>query len=485
MVVTNYIMLLSRNLTDFTETGFYSFLKDLGIPRTPLCHGAGSHLSEGRDMAIVGFKHKESLGACYYPFYLRSRDNGNRGKSLLIFDSKESLGRFQKAYNSRKRKGAPLPYTGFFGFKDQVKKEYPLLGQNPSILVGTSTRIIDLLRQDYLKEEDWKVLLMWVDHPEQGFFNDMEFIISKLKVQQRIFMTPRPCNESLWEPLLRSPQLLTPVMGFGKRTRIREIYFSHEENRRRLLPELVSRVRGSKLILCGDKTDENALSPLERIPHVRVALMREPGSYSDVQTVFIYAQPDSPEELDRALLNLSRVSFQGKIEILLNKTDTFEFHTIKEMLDVGITKDEMQEKLLLFKENVESIIDRIQNEEDLDEMQLYKKLFKKSVPFHMRSYVGAYLLKNTMGKSLKKSSGNKATLFISIGRNRRVYPRDLVGLFSAAAGISKSEIGDIKILDSYSFMEINPKSAEKAIEVLDGTEYRGRKITVNYAKKKS
>jgi hypothetical protein len=40
-------------------------------------------------------------------------------------------------------------------------------------------------------------------------------------------------------------------------------------------------------------------------------------------------------------------------------------------------------------------------------------------------------------------------------------------------------------LDSYSFLEIEESAADSAIARLDGENFRGRKLTVNFAKKKS
>ena len=147
-----------------------------------------------------------------------------------------------------------------------------------------------------------------------------------------------------------------------------------------------------------------------------------------------------------------------------------EFSTLKESLEPSI----------------KSILESIKTSTELDSILLYKKLFKKSVPMHMRSYLTAFLLKEYLGKSPRKRNTKKAgekSLFINIGKNRRVYPSDLIQLISKTASIEKESIGNIKILDNYSFVNIAGAHADKVVSVLDSTEYRGRKLTVNYAKK--
>lgn len=168
-----------------------------------------------------------------------------------------------------------------------------------------------------------------------------------------------------------------------------------------------------------------------------------------------------------------------------------------------------------------------------DEIEALKKVFKKNVPLTMRSWVAAYLLKNSSGAIFRFGShkerdefrGNRdtefrrparheeksseeehfaqpeskererftrvqidpesaATIFVGIGRNRRVYPRDLVGLFISVAGIEKERIGDIRVLANYSFVQLFKDDAEKAIQSLSGYNYRGRALSVSYSRQR-
>jgi len=76
------------------------------------------------------------------------------------------------------------------------------------------------------------------------------------------------------------------------------------------------------------------------------------------------------------------------------------------------------------------------------------------------------------------------TIFIGIGRNRRVYPRDLVGLLVSVAGLERERIGDIRVLANYSFIQLFTADCEKAIAALNGYDYRGRKLSVSYSRQK-
>ena len=165
-----------------------------------------------------------------------------------------------------------------------------------------------------------------------------------------------------------------------------------------------------------------------------------------------------------------------------------------------------------------------------DELEALKKVFKKNVPLTMRSYVAAYLLRNAGGAIFRfnkfneredfhanreerfnryerneaqtEEAGeteaaprerftrvqipaeNSEVVFVSIGRNRRVYPRDLVGLFISVAGVEKERLGDIRVLANYSFVQLFKEDAEKAIAALNGHVYRGRPLSVSYSKQR-
>ena len=76
------------------------------------------------------------------------------------------------------------------------------------------------------------------------------------------------------------------------------------------------------------------------------------------------------------------------------------------------------------------------------------------------------------------------TLFVGIGRNRRVFPRDIIGLILQNAAIDRDHVGDIRVLDNYSFVQVITEDAETVIAALNDIEYRGRKLVVSHSRKR-
>jgi hypothetical protein len=170
---------------------------------------------------------------------------------------------------------------------------------------------------------------------------------------------------------------------------------------------------------------------------------------------------------------------------------------------------------------IHSLLDEIQTEAEPHLLNQYRSIFRKEVSFFRRSYLAAYLLllaeqgktfgKRRNGRRVENNRGNfcednsgkngerredfksqdemhflpegeSARLFVSIGRNRKVFPREIIGLLNTKARITKDDIGDIRILDNYSFVQVRTTVADAVIKALNGQNFRGRTLMVNYAR---
>ncbi len=150
------------------------------------------------------------------------------------------------------------------------------------------------------------------------------------------------------------------------------------------------------------------------------------------------------------------------------------------------------------KRRIDAAVHAIHHDEDPVELNQYRRHVRKYTTMFNRGYLLAYLLK----ESLDGQSGNgqprknraesrqdetktdKQSIFVSIGRSKRVRSRDLITFFTSADGVNQDDIGQVKVLDNYSFVEVNPDKAKAVVDELNGKELRGRKLTVNFARRK-
>jgi hypothetical protein len=151
-----------------------------------------------------------------------------------------------------------------------------------------------------------------------------------------------------------------------------------------------------------------------------------------------------------------------------------------------------------------------------DELEKLKKLIKKNVPFTLRSYFMAYLLREiisannpkaklkaapqkrasqpqqrsqkTENQSAKKTTERvlpegARTLYLNIGKMKRLYAKELSQLLQSELGITREDIYSIRIHDKYSFISMSEENCEKAIAKLNGTEIKGRTAAISYSNK--
>jgi len=157
------------------------------------------------------------------------------------------------------------------------------------------------------------------------------------------------------------------------------------------------------------------------------------------------------------------------------------------------------------KQIISLVLEKVKTEGDSGTLREYRRLFNKETSLFNRSKAAAYLLmlcerskiipagdykRPLPSKPDRRSDAQRYTLsekdstrlFFSVGRSRRVFPREILGIISTKTSIPREDIGAIRILDNYSFVQVRDSAAEKIIEALNGMNFRGRPLTVNYAK---
>jgi len=180
------------------------------------------------------------------------------------------------------------------------------------------------------------------------------------------------------------------------------------------------------------------------------------------------------------------------------------------------------------KRNLEGILEKFNADTDITLLHEYHKLYKKEVSFFKRSWAAAWLFmyydkretpspktadgpraaenrqksrENNFSKNKPEiGMANKGApdaaeislpeeeskmLFISIGKNRRLFPREVITLIMTKTSAAREDIGVIRILDNYSFVQVRDAKADEIIASLTGHKFRGRTLTVNYAKPKN
>ena len=79
---------------------------------------------------------------------------------------------------------------------------------------------------------------------------------------------------------------------------------------------------------------------------------------------------------------------------------------------------------------------------------------------------------------------NYARLFLSIGKMDKINSKVLLQFFSDAAKVDKDNIGDIDIMQKFSFVDATQEAAKSIIKHCSGKRLLGRKVKIEMSKPK-
>ena len=192
-----------------------------------------------------------------------------------------------------------------------------------------------------------------------------------------------------------------------------------------------------------------------------------------------------------------------------------------------------------FQHLLEDFEQYIREQADLERLKVIRRQIRKTLPLSVRAYLPAYLLQEAIGAGVPRAAtrprpvaatkgppaapkaapprapatdkrsndkrppappaeqqaadgsdkappveGEMARLFVSVGRSRRVSRQGLTDLFVAKLDLKQEDVGEVRILDNYSFIELPATVAESAIEKISGETLNGRRLNVDYARNK-
>ncbi|NLC87918.1 MAG: DEAD/DEAH box helicase [Clostridiaceae bacterium] len=86
------------------------------------------------------------------------------------------------------------------------------------------------------------------------------------------------------------------------------------------------------------------------------------------------------------------------------------------------------------------------------------------------------------GKSIKSQESGYIKLFLSVGKKDGIQAKDIVGSFTANTEVSGEEIGKIKVLDNFSFVEIPEQFQEDIMETMNDKKIKGKEFNIEIAK---
>ena len=572
---------------------------------TPLQERIVPLVLKGKDIVVQTAEGSGKTAGIVVSLIVGVKGGGAGVQALIIVPTAADVAKVVRVWTRFARLVRDAPLLLALGDTDDVRREQRRLEKGSAVVVGTVERVIDHIRRGSLLFDGLETV--FVEAPEGGeredFTRDAQFVFAKFPPRlQTVLFSRAPVGEQdelaalLHRPILVTPEALAGEEGRGE---AEHLVFEVAAGRK---PEALARIilgRGisAALVLHSPRTDGEALARLLRRSLLRVEAASStiaPANRKKIFSAFARREMDAlllpfpssgrllPVELEELepsnviyfdLAPGARAPGAGRegagrpgaagrpgpgIIALASGEQARDIGRLQEAIGVTMKTGEVPGDEEVLGSSIRRIVGRIREEADPAELGRLRATIRRSVPFFLRSWFAAYLLKAHLpfepaagqppaapgkqgggreplgrqplgrqqvrpraaaqasrsdaqagaprpargerprGETRREGPGRQQAappqpvidrtgftqLFVSIGRNRRIFARELTDLFVEKLHIDAGEIGDVRVFDKYSFVDIAAARAADAIAALSGTVLKGRPITVNYAKKK-
>ena len=204
-----------------------------------------------------------------------------------------------------------------------------------------------------------------------------------------------------------------------------------------------------------------------RIPIERVPTVADLRSRRLEQTASLVREHTGSDNLDR---------YRAVLDVLTEETD---------LIDVALAAIELVDELTARNDGDTADIpdlgeDRSGGRNDKDAKRKGNKHSKpdKHGKHSDKQGKGAHGAKGRKGDQWSSSSGDTTRLFVGVGHEAGVRPKDLVGAIAGESSLNGSDIGSIQIADRFSLVEVPASRADEVVDAMKRTTIKGRKAKV-------
>jgi len=516
----------------FGSAELWELLRRAGYSKpTPLQRKVVPLIHSGRDLAVEVQGDAGKTAAFILPLMARLKRGRAGIKAVVVTSSAEDSRKTEREFHRFQRPSAGRSVVVFaLGEEPSDRSEHRSLVRQPDVLIGTPRRIIDHIRRGNLDFSLLNSVVIDRKGEDPEFDDDLQFIFSKLPPNKQTILFTPVLEEAPPEliGLLRRPVLIGLAAWKQSETQPEELFIEVAESGKEaaVAALVLTEAAPALLIQCADPEAARRISKTLEASGLKTQCLLEEtsageqartverfgagqlpilvGTFEAVRrraprgaTVVINADPPpSPETYRPQSLVLEKVISLGSAA---------EQRRLQESCRVKPKPSQPPTLDQALSAAVRRIVANIRSEADLQELRRYRRLLRRSAPLALRSYVGPYLLRAVYGQQLarlpvqegptpqapaaggrpaRKPASGFTRLFINAGKSRGIFARDLAAHFTSTLKVDRCRIGQIRVLDNYSFLEIDSALAEKAISSLSGTQLKGRQITVNYARKR-
>jgi ATP-dependent RNA helicase DeaD len=425
-----------------------------------------------------------------------------------------------------------------------IQRQIIALSKGAQIVIGTPGRIIDHLERRTLRLISTSVVVL--DEADEmldmGFRDDIELILKDVSEQrQTVFFSATMSKEflSLTKKYQHHPEIVKVVSEKLTVPLIEQYYFDIREyqklealtrcldmynprlslvfcNTKKKVDEVSSslRARGySTDAIHGDmnQSQRDRVMAKFRNGSIEILIATDVAArgidVNDIDMVFNYDIPKDDEDYVHRIGRTGRAGKMGKAYSFVSGKDIYKLRDIQRYAKVIIKRKNVPSLIDVENIKVTIMIDKVKETLKEKDLEKYARMAESLISDQNTSLdVAAALLKmififekkeqkqevdifknaaniNNHSSNVENKVNRTVELFINIGKKDNVKTGDFVGAITGETGISSDLIGNIRILDTFSFVEVPIKYVNTITNALHSSNIKGKRVSVKLANK--
>ncbi len=426
-----------------------------------------------------------------------------------------------------------LPVFGGQSIDRQIKA----LKRGIQIVIGTPGRVMDHIRRKTLKLGSLEMLIL--DEADEmlnmGFREDIETILESMNGERQTLLFSATMPKAILEIINQyqnNPKIVKVVHKELSAPNIDQLYLEvRQKDKIEVLTRLVD-IYNPKLtiVFCNTKkkvdevtdslqmrgyaTDKihgdmkqalriNVMNKFKR-GDVEILVATDVAArgldIDDVEVVFNYDMPSHEEYYVHRIGRTGRAGRSGTAFSFVTSGDYYLLKSVMKYTKMKIKRHPIPSIGDIESIKTEAFITGLKAKIEEGNLQKYVKIVERLTEEDFQSIeIAAALLKMELdvksqrdtdieeikGNKQNASSGSSMVrMFINIGRNKKIKPKDVVGAIAGETGVNGANIGDIDIYENYTFVDIPEQDAEEVLAIMNKNTIKGNKITIEPAKGK-
>ncbi len=506
-------------------------LADMGFEEpTPIQTRAIPLLSEGRD--IIGQAQTGTGKTAAFGIPIVEKVNMREGVQALVVTPTRELA-IQVAEEisrlGRYRRVRTLPVYGGQSIDRQIRA----LQQGVQVVIGTPGRLLDHLRRGTLNlDRVGTVVLDEADEMlDMGFIEDVEEILKAVPENRQtlLFSATIPKEvEDLARSYLKDPRLVTVSRESITVPQIDQVYYeTKDRNKLETMTRLLDTLNVSKaIVFCRTKRGvDDLVARLEARAYPVAGLHGDMSQYQrnqvmrrfrnnqaevlvatdvaarglDIENISHVINYDLPQDVEFYVHRIGRTGRAGKAGVavtLVTPRDYAQLRLIEKLTKTRIRREYLPGPADVAERQMEGLKEKIRLVIQEGKLGYYRTAIDPLLDDYNPVDIAAAALKMIFDPEEAPQDGGSAEaalkdtgakpgmvrLFVSIGRAENIRPAELVRILCSETGIPANLVGDIRIHERFTFIEVPEEWANCVIGYMHRQNIKGRRISVEPAR---